>query len=76
MENLELVTTYRFKSEGRFVGIVGLKDPQIRFTPFEQHAVHHFETEFDWVCAKLKENGISYTFDKLTHFYSPQKNDR
>lgn len=73
---LQLITTYRFRTETNFVGIVSKKDPLIRFTPFEQHAIHHFESEFDWVCSLLDKNGISYTYDKLTHFYSPLKNDR
>ena len=78
MENqMQLITTFRFKTGEQYIGIVGKKDPQIRTTPFHQHAVHHFESEFDWVCQELSKHGYSYTFDKMQHFYSPiEKNYR
>lgn len=72
MENQkQLITTFRFKTGEQYIGIVGLKDPQIRKTPFHQHAVHHFESEFNYVCDMLDRAGYEYTYEKLTHFYSP-----
>lgn len=78
MENqMQLITTFRFKTGEQYIGIVGYKDPQIRTTPFHQHAVHHFDTEFDWVCNKLKEAGYEFTYEQMQHFYSPiEKNYR
>jgi hypothetical protein len=34
------------------------------------------EEDFEWVCDKLERHGFDYTFEKLTHLYSPLKNER
>lgn len=73
---MELITTYRFKWNGQFIGIVSKKDPIIRTTLFPQHAIHHLEEDFQWVCDKLESHGFDYTFEKFTHLYSPLKNHR
>jgi hypothetical protein len=73
---MELITTYRFKWGNQYIGIVSKKDPIIRTTLFPQHAIHHLEEDFEWVCDKLERHGFDYTFEKLTHLYSPLKNDR
>jgi len=73
---MELVTTYRFKWNGQYIGILSKKNPTIRTTLFPQHAIHHTEDELAWVCEKLTRHGFDYTFEKLTHFYSPIKNHR
>lgn len=73
---MELITTYRFKWGNQYIGIVSKSDPIIRTTLFPQHAIHHLEEDFNWVCEKLERHGFDYTFEKLTHLYSPQKNDR
>jgi len=73
---MELITTYRFKWNGQYIGIVSKKDPIIRSTSFPQHAIHHLEEDFEWVCDKLERHGFDYTFEKFTHLYSPLKNHR
>jgi hypothetical protein len=73
---MELVTTYRFKWNGQYIGILSKNNPTIRTTLFPQHAIHHTEDELAWVCEKLTRHGFEYTFEKLTHFYSPIKNHR
>jgi hypothetical protein len=73
---MELITTYRFKWNGQYIGIVSKVKKIIRTTPFPQHAIHHSADEFDWVTDILKDKGFDFTFEKLTHFYSPLKNDR
>ena len=73
---MELITTYRFKWNGQYIGIVSKEDPIIRTTLFPQHAIHHLEEDFQWVCDKLERHGFDYTFEKFTHLYSPLKNHR
>ena len=73
---MELVTTYRFKWNGQYIGILSKNNPTIRITLFPQHAIHHTEHELAWVCEKLSRHGFDYTYEKLTHFYSPIKNHR
>jgi hypothetical protein len=70
---MELVTTYRFKWNGQYIGILSKNNPTIRTTLFPQHAIHHTEDELIWVCEKLSRHGFDYTYEKLTHFYSPIK---
>lgn len=67
---MELVITYRFKWNNQFIGIISLKDPIIRTTPFIQHAIHHTEDEFDKVCQLLTERGFDYTYERFTHLYT------
>jgi hypothetical protein len=73
---MELITTYRFKWNGQFIGILGKKDPIIRTTLFPQHAIHHTDEDYYWVCEKLTRHGFDYTVEKFTHLYSPLKNHR
>ena len=73
---MELVTTYRFKWNGQYIGILSKNNSTIRTTLFPQHAIHHTEDELAWVCEKLSRHGFDYTYEKLTHFYSPIKNHR
>ena len=70
---MELVTTYRFKWNGQYIGILSKNNSTIRTTLFPQHAIHHTEDELAWVCEKLSRHGFDYTYEKLTHFYSPIK---
>ena len=70
------VTSYRFKWNGQFIGILGRKEPIIRTTIFLQHAIHHSEEEFDWVCKILSKHGFNYTYEKITHFYTPKTKNR
>lgn len=70
---MELITTYRFKWNGQYIGILGKKEPTIRTTLFAQHAIHHTEDEFGWVCEKLSRHGFDYSYEKITHLYTPIK---
>ena len=73
---MELITSYRFRWNNQYIGIVSKLNPIIRTTPFPQHAIHTSQEDFEYVKDYLTSLGFDFTYETLTHFYSPLKNAR
>ena len=55
---MELITSYRFKWNNQYIGIVSKLNPIIRTTPFPQHAIHTSQEDFDYVRDYLTSLGF------------------